>query len=296
MKISGGYLFVAISGILSGLLVFGGQIFLNMGLSVYEISVLPYLIVAIILSPLVIKNKKYRPRGMPFIWILYGVTSGATVLAQYTALILGVPVAMVVLLLYTQPLWTLVISKFCLKEHINKKGIFASILVFLGVIVLVNPFGISSIENILGVIVALIGGITLSGWIVLGSFVSKKNNHPISIKFTETTIALIFIIMVLPLLLILVRQPELTNLSFMWPTEIWVYLALYAVFAILINHLSYYIGAKKVPTFSAGVIMLLEPVVAAVLSVIFLSQALTVNLILGGVIILLANYIVIRNK
>ncbi len=289
------YIYVALCGILSGFLVFGGQIFINLGLSVYEISIIPYLMVAILLLPFIIYSKKYRPKGNPLIWILYGVASGLTILAQYAALILGVPVAMVVLLLYTQPLWTLLISKIFFKEDINKRSIFACFLVFIGVVVLVNPFGVTGIRSLTGVLIALAGGLTLSGWVVLGSFTSKKNNHPISIKFTETTISMIFMLLILPLLLIFTKNPALTSLSLIWSAKIYVYLVIYAIFAILLNHMFYFVGMKKVPTVSGGVILLLEPVVAAILSVIFLKQAMTINLILGGILILIANYLVIKS-
>jgi drug/metabolite transporter (DMT)-like permease len=53
-------------------------------------------------------------------------------------------------------------------------------------------------------------------------------------------------------------------------------------------------GTKKVPTVDAGIIMLLEPVVGSILAIIFLNQALTLNIIIGGIIILLANYLTIR--
>jgi len=38
-----GYWFVVISGILSGTIAFGGKFFVNMGLSLYQIAVLPTL-------------------------------------------------------------------------------------------------------------------------------------------------------------------------------------------------------------------------------------------------------------
>lgn len=290
-----GYWFVSFCGILSGLLVFGGQIFLNMGLSVYTLSIIPYLMIAVLLLPFLIFKKEYRPKGKPFIWILYGISSGICVLAQYAALVFGVPVAMVVLLLYTQPLWTLLICKIFFKDKINKKSIFACILVFLGVVVLVNPFSIVSIKSLIGVFIALFGGLALSGWVVLGGFLSKEKNHPIGIKFTESILAMTFMFLVLPLILLL-KNPAITNLSFIWSGKIWFYLVMYTIFAILVNHLFYYKGMKTVPTVSAGVILLLEPIVASILSVIFLNQALTLSLIIGGILILIANYLVIKKS
>jgi DMSO/TMAO reductase YedYZ heme-binding membrane subunit len=56
MKIKKEYLFVIISGLLSGIIVFMGQIFKNLGLSVYEICTLAYIVTAFILLPVIILN------------------------------------------------------------------------------------------------------------------------------------------------------------------------------------------------------------------------------------------------
>ena len=73
----------------------------------------------------------------------------------------------------------------------------------------------------------------------------------------------------------------------------WVKLIIFSLLAINLYQLSYLQGVKKVPTVAAGIIMLLEPVTGAVLASIFLDQQLTLNIIIGGLIILLANYLVI---
>jgi drug/metabolite transporter (DMT)-like permease len=50
---------------------------------------------------------------------------------------------------------------------------------------------------------------------------------------------------------------------------------------------------KKVPSSEAGVILLLEPVSGALLAAFFLHQPLTLNILLGGGLILFSNYLVV---
>ncbi len=289
------YLFVVLSGILSGFIVFLGLIFANMGLSLYQISLFPIVLSLIILIPFVF-IKKYRPKNfLKPMWIFYGFVAAITVLAQFAAVILGVPVSIVVLLLYTQPLWTLFISKVLMKEKTTKNGILACIIVLIGMIILVNPFTSGGIGSWLGVIIALIGGLGLSGWVTIGSHLSKKGNHPITTKFLESVFTSFFLLVFYPILLIFVKDSTFSSLSLNLSGIMWIILFFYALVILTFNHLLYLKGVEKVPTMSAGIILLLEPVIAAILALIFLSQPLTTNIILGGILILIANYLVIRS-
>ncbi len=63
----------------------------------------------------------------------------------------------------------------------------------------------------------------------------------------------------------------------------------FAIITQIINHFFYLNGVKKVPTVDAGIILLLEPVSAAILSAIFLNQPITFNITSGGALILFVN-------
>lgn len=289
------HLFVIITGILSGFLVFGGQVFFNLGLSLFQFSLIIQLLVVIMLLPFILFNKNLRPkRWLSWLMVLYGFGTAITVFAQYGAIILGVPVAIVVLLLYTQPLWTTIIGELFLKEKLTKIRILACILVLIGVVILVNPFNAGQIKSWVGIIIALVGGIGLSSWVVLGSVISKRKSPPIITKFLNATLTGIFFLLFYPILLIFTKSPSIVNFSFNLPLSIWIYLILFSLFLEVISHILYYKGTKKIPTVDAGIIMLLEPVVGSLLATIFLSQALTINIIIGGILILIANYLVIK--
>jgi len=287
---------VVASGILSGFIVFGGQVFANLGLSLYEISILPYAVVTISLMPFVFMNKKYHLKiSNIWTWALYGLVAALTTLGQYAAVIVGLPVAMVVLLLYTQPLWTVVFSHFFMKERATKQELLALAVVMIGMVVLVNPFG-ASLDSInwLGVTIALLSGVSLSGWIVVGSFLSKTHNEPMTSKFAESVSTLVFVALSYPLVKLLTNDGTIVNFSLSWPTAIWLWIILFGLVTGVVNHLAYLHGVRKVKTVDAGIIMLLEPVSAAILAILFLNQAITINVLIGGLLILSANYLTIK--
>lgn len=228
--------------------------------------------------------------------ILYGFGTAVTVFAQFAAVILGVPVAIVVLLLYTQPLWTIIIGELFLKERLTKTKVIAGIIVLLGMVILVNPFNVGEIKSWTGVIIALIGGLSLSSWVVLGSVISKKASPPITTKFLNATLTVVFFLLFYPVLLTFTKSPSIVHFSFNLALPVWFGLIMFSLFLEVISHILYYKGTKKVPTVDAGIILLLEPVVGSLLATIFLNQALTINIIIGGILILIANYLVIKNQ
>jgi len=288
------YVFIVIAGILSGLWIFGGQIFINLGLSLFQLSFFIQLLVVIMLLPLIF-FKKYRPKkGMNWLWIFYGLISALTILSEYGGLVLGVPVAIAVLLLYTQPLWTILITKLFMNEIITKRKIISVVLVLIGMVILVNPFSSGKIEHLSGVIVSLIGGISLSCWVIIASIVSKRNSHPVTTKFLNGLLTTFFLLLAYPLLVSFIKNPAITSFSFNIHISIWFWLVIFVLFAGIIGELFLFTGIRKVSASDAGIILLLEPVTAAILATIFLHQELTWNIIVGGLLILIANYLVVR--
>jgi len=286
------YLFILITGILSGFIIFGGQVFANLGLSLFEIAVLPYVLTLIFLLPFLFKKEyRFKIKLLPLL-ITYGIIAAFLVLAQFGGIILGVPVTIVVLLLYTQPLWTILIGRFFLKEKLTKSTIAACVIVLIGVFILINPLK-SGFYIKPGILVALSGGVLISLWVVVGSVLSKKGSHPIATKYAETLFMMIFLALIFPIATIFIKDHSLISFSLNWPLKVWIYIILFNLFTQVAGHLLFFYGLRKVSSTHAGIILLLEPVVAAILSIIFFKQMLTPSIIVGGILILVANYIVI---
>ncbi len=169
-------------------------------------------------------------------------------------------------------------------------------IVLLGVFFLVNPFKLASVGNLSGIIVALIGGIFLSAWIITGRICGKRKIHPITIKFGQSIFMFLFLIISYPIMSFFVKDSSITSFSLNLNIKIWVYLLIFEIFSFITPHLFYFKGIQKVTASDAGVILLLEPVSGSILATLFLNQPLTLNIILGGLFILFSNYLVIRKK
>ncbi len=104
-----GFLLVALSGFLSGFIVFSGQVFANIGLSLFEMATLPFVFSLFILAPFVFKKKFFPKKEDWKILLFYGLVAAGAVFCQFGGVVFGASVAVVVLLLYAQPLWTIII-------------------------------------------------------------------------------------------------------------------------------------------------------------------------------------------
>lgn len=296
-KIQKEYWFIVISGILSGIIVFGGEAFKQIGFSLLETSILFFLPGLFFLFPF-LKGKKsqifnWSNFKLLFAWALFG---SLTVVLQFGAIFAGTSVAMVLLLLYTQPIWTVVITRFYYKESITMRDILLLLPAVLGVLILINPWSAGPVGNPAGVILALCGGLALSGWITAGNQVGKSKIDPYVSKFMETVIEIILITTILLVASFLVGWPDIVEFRLNWPISIWIILTLFSLVTQVINHILYLVGSKKVPAKEAGIIMLLEPVSGALLAALFLSQVISLNIFIGGALILLANYFVIKKS
>lgn len=292
-KISKEYWYIITAGTLSGLIVFGGQVFKDLGFSLLEMSVILYFPTVFFLLPFVWKKGRqltdFGNIKLAFFWAAVGFPG---VITQFGAVVAGASVA-VVLLLYTQPIWTILISKFFLKTKITKKDIISIFLALVGVIFLVTPWKVDP-GSLLGIFIALLGGISLSGWVLVGSYIGQKKADPYVIKYLQTFMVVILSTISLIILAKIIDQQEIITFTLSWPLKIWLLILAFNLLTQPISHILYLKGSKKVPAKESGIILLLEPLVGALLATIFLHQPLTGSIILGGIFILISNYLVIR--
>ena len=233
-----------------------------MGLSLYQIALIPALVGIVLTLPLFLTKKRYLvTKEMIKFYLLFVFVSSFGFLAQYASIIFGVPVSIVVSLLYTQPLWTVIFSKIFLREKITKAKILAVFIVLLGIVFIVNPLKIEIVGSLTGIIIVLIGGLSFSGWTILGSLSGKRKYNAITTMFVNSSLVTLFVLLYYPIISLL-NNPSLTAFSFNIPLKIWLYIIIIRIFTAIIPHILYYTGTRKVSTSDAGVILLLESVSA----------------------------------
>jgi len=292
MKLSRGYLYVAITWILSWFIIFSWQLFSNLWLSILEISILPFLPVIFILLPVILRRKQWFTRENIWPLLIFWLVEVFSVLTQFGGIFFKVPVAVIILLLYTQPLWTILLSWVFLKEKFKRFHIVSCIFVLWWVFFLAFPFSTWVAINPIGLIMGLLWGIFLSFWIMTGAWVSRKNIDPYFIKFSGNLFMIIFLFLLAPLFVLLIPNPHLTGFHFNHSWIIWIGCIIYAIFVNIVPHIAYFTWIKKVPAMSAGIIMLFDPVVGTILAMTFFHQSPTIFILIWWVLILLGNILV----
>src|SRR5436853_2424580 len=131
------HLFIVIAALFYGTVIAGGEFFLQRGFSLFEIAFFPILLMTLTLVPIVILRPQYAIRAISIrFFVVYGFIGALAEFSQFVGLIFGVPVAVVALVLYTQPLWTVLLSATLLGESITARKMIAASLGVAGVAVL----------------------------------------------------------------------------------------------------------------------------------------------------------------
>ncbi len=292
MKISKEYIFVMISGTFAGLIVFGWQIFTNLGLSLFEISTLPFIPILLILLPIIIRNKYRLHKKNIWPLFVFGAIGALVVLTEFGGLFFHVPVAVIVLLLYTQPLWTILLSPWLLRERIKWFHIVSCICVLWWIFFLAYPFETGVVISPIGITIWLLAGISLALRVMAGARVARKWIDPYLSKFTEAGFTVILLFLLYPVFLLITKDPSAIGFHINRSRKIWLLFFGFALFAETIPHICYLKWVKKLSAMTAGIILLLEPISAAILAMIFLKQPLTIYIVIGWILILLGNLFV----
>lgn len=287
------YWFIVIAAILYGTLTVGAQFFVNLGLSLYEISLYPILFISLILLPVLLIKRQYMiKKEMILFFVVYGLIGALLQLMQFGGIVLGVPVAVVALLLYTQPIWTTIFGKLMVKEQITPRKIVAVGIALVGVVLLLRPWDIEAVGAPTGIISALLGGMLLSLWIIWGRKTGINKQYNITAITGWMGFAVIWLLLLWPIVSLLIPESNIMRLSVNFPLHYWFYLIIYTLLAHLFSYLFFYKGVQKIQASISGVIMLFEPVSAAILAAILFIQPIGFNILSGGALILFSNYII----
>lgn len=290
------YLALIASGLLFGLLVFGGKMMNKYGFSMIEVLIIPNLIGMFVL--LLTTRPQYTAffKAPILIGIAYFIAVVMIQIGQFIPLFLGLSVSLTVFLIYTQPLWTTLYTLYKGAKFSYEDTILI-LLTFVGLILLIAPWHAIHFSAA-GFILALLGGIAMSAWIILNNAYYSKNLKPITVTFFTNLYQSIPFILMIPVFRLLFGDNENImgfNLNQSW--IVWLFVIAYTLLVFIGADFLFYKAAKKIRPLVLGLVLLLEPVTAAVLDAVFLDTRLTWNELFGGALILCANaYFIIHSN
>jgi len=288
---------MALGAALYGAITVGGRIFAQLGFSLFEIAVTGGLFGALMLAPAIAWKAQFRIKRRDVdIFVAFGCMGAVLQIGQFLGIVLGVPVAIVALLLYTQPLWTVLLGRLWLGEPITPRKLGALALAAVGIVVLAGPTGPAAGHSTLGLAGALVAGVMLAIWIILGRVSALRGNLPITTVFGYQVSTSIGLFALWP---ILASLPVFAGMSRFDPGVFVTHWQAVLIYTVLVNVAPAMLvmwGMVALEASTAGMMLLLEPAAAAFLAWMMFGEAITGHVWLGGALILGSNAVLIVRR
>ncbi len=291
------YLAIVAGAAFYGGITVGGRYFAGIGWSLLEISLTGALFGALMLAPILIWQPRYRIRRSELLFFAaFGLAGAVLQITQFLGIVLGVPVALVALLLYTQPIWTVMLGRVWLGEPVTRPKVVAVALAIAGTAVLVDPFGAAARYSWVGLAAALIAGLCLALWVLFARVSALRGNEALSTSFGYLAGTATVLLLSIPVLQLLAPGNGMTRLDPSLWFDNWIEVGGYTLLAAVLPALLTMWGVRGVQASVAGVLLLLEPVSAALLAYALFGEPLTSRIWLGGALILAANWVLLSRR
>lgn len=189
--------------------------------------------------------------------------------------------AVAAILLYTSPIFVMLLSAVFLKEKITGKKLTALVLAFLGCILMTETAEGAGITK-LGFLIGLCSGLGYGLYSIFGSVLLKKY-HP----YTVSSYAFIFAGMGA---LVICDAKDITNKIAASGKGAFVlcFILLTAVVTAVVPFLLYTVGLANVEAGKAAIMAMIEPLMAAIVGIAVFGETLTIGALLGMICVFLA--------
>ena len=257
------------------------------GFSAIQIVSIRITLAALIFSlVLLVKDRrgfKISPKDIPlFLGLGFGSILFFTI-CYFTAITM-MPLSTAAILLYTSPVWIMLMSIFFFHEKLDRRKLIALVLAFAGCVLVSGISGEGM--TVTGLLIGLGSGIGYGLYSILGKVALRKYS-----SYTVTTYTFIFAavgswIISRPVDMMgkFSSAPDLGFLIF--------FCFLTALITAVIPFLSYTLGLESVEASKAGIIATIEPMVATLIGIFVFAEKLTI-MSGAGILLILASVVIL---
>ena len=247
-------------------------------ISIYELVFFRSLL-SLCITLFIIKIKRISPWGnnKPLL-IIRGLLGTSALICIFYA-IRNMPLSISTVIQYTYPIFISIFAGIFIDEKLTRNLVFALIIGWLGILVILNPTQLSNInteiENI-WVSIAFIGSIcTALAYVTVKKLAFTENIYVIIEYFP-----LVSLVTLLPIVLIKWVTPSLIEL--IWIIGIGLFTQLGQTFLTK--------GLKKLPASEASTINYLQVLFGSIWGILFFNERLNFNFLLGALLVLLGTF------
>ena len=242
-------------------------------------------LLSLLITSLIINKKNLNPWGKnkPLL-ILRGILGTIALVCIFYA-IKNMPLNISTVIQYTYPIFISIFAGILLTENISKNLIIASITGWLGILIILNPYQLSSLNIELDkftVSIAFLGSISTALAYITVKKLSSTEDIFIIIKYFP----LISVITLSPIVFFNWVTPNINEL--IWIIGIGMFTQAGQTFLT--------IGLKKLPTSEAARINYLQVLFGSLWGILFFNELININFIFGAVLVLLGTIISTSKK
>jgi len=216
-----------------------------------------------------------KKKHLPF-FILNGLIGFSLMAASFTLAVLNTSMANTYFLLYTAPIFVVILSYLFLKEKIKSSFYISLLLSFIGLIFLFNPSNLT--ENLNGNFFGLLTGFGFGSYIVITRYLGRFYS-PTTITFWTQLFGSIGLFPLIPIF------DKTIVFSYSYSQWLPVLIAGLTVFSgyLLLNY-----GLKNIKAIFGSLLSLLEPLSSIVYGLLFFSEKLLSSTLLGSLLVIIA--------
>jgi len=242
-------------------------------------------LLSLLITSLIINKKNLNPWGKnkPLL-ILRGILGTIALVCIFYA-IKNMPLNISTVIQYTYPIFISIFAGILINEKISKNLIIASITGWLGILIILNPYQLSSLNIELDkftVLIAFLGAISTALAYITVKKLSSTEDIFIIIKYFP----LISVITLSPIVFFNWVTPNINDL--IWIIGIGMFTQAGQTFLT--------IGLKKLPTSEAARINYLQVLFGSLWGILFFNELININFIFGAVLVLLGTIISTSKK
>ena len=242
-------------------------------------------LLSLLITSLIINKKNLNPWGKnkPLL-ILRGILGTIALVCIFYA-IKNMPLNISTVIQYTYPIFISIFAGVLINEKITKNLIIASITGWLGILIILNPYQLSSLNIELDkftVLIAFLGAISTALAYITVKKLSLTEDIFIIIKYFP----LISVITLSPIVFFNWVTPNINDL--IWIIGIGMFTQAGQTFLT--------IGLKKLPTSEAARINYLQVLFGSLWGILFFNELININFIFGAVLVLLGTIISTSKK
>lgn len=296
-----GYTYIILSAIIFSTMEIAGKV-VSKEINPFELNFLRFLIGALILLPLAIKNLRKRKiflnKNDVGYFCVTGLLCVVVSMSFFQLAIVYTKASTVAIVFSTNPVFTIPFAYIILREQLNRNTIFSLVISLLGLICILNPFTIHS--DIKGIVLAILAAVTFSLYSVIGKMRSDKYGSIVMNCFTFLVgdFIMLFIMLMSHIQYIVKLNGEvglslLSNMPLIYGVNRGNILTVMYLGIVVtgLGYLFYFYAMEETSATTASIVFFIKPALAPILALVILHESISSNTILGILFILAGSYI-----